>query len=104
MKIDEPKTPYGAYDSDNEEAKDELDANLLAARIAAEGHKGPRTRRASEPSGDEEDLKLLSPEVGYSFKGANWISSNSSIIQYCDSNIGLFSIAPPLVIALPTLR
>ena len=37
-------------------------------------------------------------------KGAYWISSNSSFIQYCDSNIGLFSIAPPLVIALPTLR
>jgi hypothetical protein len=32
------------------------------------------------------------------FKGAYWISSNSSFIQYCDSNIGLFSIA--LVIAL----
>ena len=27
-------------------------------------------------------------------KGAYWISSNSSFIQYCDSNIGLFSIAP----------
>ena len=26
------------------------------------------------------------------------------IVQYCDSNIGLFSIAPHLVIALPTLR
>ena len=37
-------------------------------------------------------------------KGAYWISSNSSIIQYCDSNIGLFRIAPHLVIALPTLR
>ena len=37
-------------------------------------------------------------------KGAYWISSNSSIIQYCDSNIGLFFIALPLVIALPTLR
>ena len=36
-------------------------------------------------------------------KGAYWISPNSSFIQYCDSNIGLFSIAPPLVIALPTL-
>ena len=40
----------------------------------------------------------------YTFKGAYWISSNSSFIQYCDSNIGLFSIAPPLVIALPTLQ
>ena len=38
------------------------------------------------------------------FKGAYWISSNSSCIQYCDSNIELFSIAPPFVIALPTLR
>ena len=38
------------------------------------------------------------------FKVAYWISSNSSFIQYCDSNIRLFSIAPPLVIALPTLR
>ena len=38
------------------------------------------------------------------FKGAYWTSSNSSFIQYCDSNIEqLFSIAPPLVIALPTL-
>ena len=37
-------------------------------------------------------------------KGAYWISSNSSFIQYCDSNIGLFSFAPPLVMALPTLR
>jgi hypothetical protein len=25
--------------------RDELDANLLAAKIAAEGHKGPRCRR-----------------------------------------------------------
>ena len=38
------------------------------------------------------------------FKGAYWISSNCDFYQYCDSNIGLFSIDPPLVIALPTLR
>ena len=30
-------------------------------------------------------------------KGAYWIGSNSSFIQYCDSNIGLFSIAPPFI-------
>ena len=39
-------------------------------------------------------------------KDLKWLigSSNSSFIQYCDSNIGLFFINPPLVIALPTLR
>jgi len=63
MKIDEPKTPFGNYDSDDEsENRDELDANLLAAKITAEGHKGPRPRRISEPSADEEDLSLLSPQ------------------------------------------
>ena len=36
-------------------------------------------------------------------KVAYWISSNSSFMQYYDSNIRLFSIAPPLVIALPTI-
>ena len=35
---------------------------------------------------------------------AYWISSNSSFIQYCDSNIGFFFIAPPLVIALKSDR
>ena len=39
----------------------------------------------------------------HSLKVAYWISSNFSFIQYCDSKIGLFSIAPHLVIALPTL-
>jgi hypothetical protein len=33
---------------------------------------------------------------------AYWISSNSSFIQYCDSNIGLFSLASYEAIALPT--
>ena len=35
---------------------------LCIFRISAEGHKGPRPRRISEPSGDEEDLALLTPE------------------------------------------
>lgn len=34
----------------------------LVCRITAEGHKGPRPRRISEPSADEEDLALLTPE------------------------------------------
>jgi len=61
MKIEEPKTPFETYESDGEEPV-ELDANLLAARITAEGQKGPRPRRISEPSADPEDLELLSPE------------------------------------------
>ena len=36
--------------------------NSIIHRISAEGHKGPRPRRISEPSGDEEDLALLTPE------------------------------------------
>ena len=47
---------------------------------------------------DQNQSRLLNVKEAY------WISSNSSFIQYCDSNIGLFSIAPPLVIDLPTLR
>ena len=35
---------------------------IFVYRISAEGHKGPRPRRISEPSGDEEDLALLTPE------------------------------------------
>lgn len=75
MKIDEPKTPYeyasGVDDEDNGTTEEcagnglgatSLDANLLAARIASEGPKGPRPRRISEPSADEEDLQLLTPE------------------------------------------
>jgi len=61
MKIEEPKTPFEAYESEAEEHED-LDPHLLAARIAAEGNKGPRPRRISEPSADPEDLELLSPD------------------------------------------
>ncbi|XP_059098824.1 protein phosphatase inhibitor 2-like isoform X2 [Tigriopus californicus] len=78
MKIDEPKTPY-EYATDNADGEeeageqeeegaagsvakaDELDAQDLADRIAA-ADVSKRPRRLSEPSGDEEDLKLLSPE------------------------------------------
>ena len=71
-----------AYESDGDD-HEALDAHLLAAKIAAEGNKGPRPRRLverddsvntlriltgifvcriSEPSADPEDLQLLSPE------------------------------------------
>jgi len=72
MKIDEPKTPYEynvEVDDDDlgedgaaavKRIGDELDAQKLAERITQEMER-PR-RRMSEPSADEEDLKLLSPE------------------------------------------
>ena len=88
MKIKEPKTPYG-YGSGAEEEEqnllnndcsensnsslvisdcakklqqEQLDPNLLAAKIASEGHKSPREKRYSGASADEEDLELLSDE------------------------------------------
>mgnify|MGYP001169705838 CR=1 FL=1 len=39
-----------------------INQNTFFYRISAEGHKGPRPRRISEPSADEEDLALLTPE------------------------------------------
>jgi len=54
-------SPDSESETDGEE-QEGLDASLLAAKIAAEGNKGPRPRRISEPSADAEDLELLSPE------------------------------------------
>lgn len=61
MKIDEPKTPFDTSKSEDEdfpEVIEELDANLLAAKITAEAHKGPRRRKISmsDASCDEEEL------------------------------------------------
>ena len=50
------------------------------------------------------DRENCSPKFVFLLKVAYWISSNCEFSQYCDSNIGLFSIVPRLVIALPTLR
>ena len=45
-------------------------------------------------------MKALNAISTTDINGAYWTSTNSSFIQYCDNNIGLFSIAPPLVVAL----
>ncbi|XP_045500619.1 protein phosphatase inhibitor 2-like [Colias croceus] len=53
MKVDEPKTPYSeAVDSDME-PNDELDANILAAKLAASMNKPPKCVELSESDEDE---------------------------------------------------
>ena len=66
--------------------------------------KNPSNRDLERNKTKQETAQVSKTRTKAVHKGAYWISSNSSFIQYCDSNIGLFSIAPPLVIALPTLR
>lgn len=72
MKIDEPKTPY-EYAAPKEGDEDDkrnpedhtpgFDANLLAEKISQEGHKGPRPRKISEPSLDDDDIgKFMTPD------------------------------------------
>merc|ERR1719369_1703640 len=71
MKIDEPKTPFDTSKSEDEDFCDRveessLDANLLAAKIAAEGHKGPRPRKismTSESCDDDDEEEGMTPEV-----------------------------------------
>ena len=47
-----------------------------------------------------EDNTSFIPLIVFLMGLIGWVSSNSSFIKYCDNNIGVFSIAPPLVIAL----
>jgi len=67
MKIDEPKTPFDTSKSEDEDFLEEssLDASLLAAKITAEGHKGPRPRKISmsDASCDEDDISTMTFEA-----------------------------------------
>ncbi|XP_050677132.1 protein phosphatase inhibitor 2-like [Leptidea sinapis] len=55
MKVDEPKTPYSeAVDSDMEPS-DELDANILAAKLAASMNKPPKCVDMCDSDEDETD-------------------------------------------------
>lgn len=51
MKVDEPKTPYSEAVDGDLEATDELDANILAAKLAASMNKPPK---CTEPDSDED--------------------------------------------------
>lgn len=53
MKVDEPKTPFSEATDGDLEPTDELDANILAAKLAASMNKPPK---CTEPSvSDDED-------------------------------------------------
>ncbi|KAL4709275.1 hypothetical protein ACJJTC_013335 [Scirpophaga incertulas] len=55
MKVDEPKTPFSeTVDSDHDLA-DEVDANILAAKLAASMNKPPKCMEASDSDEDMEE-------------------------------------------------
>ncbi|XP_041981961.1 protein phosphatase inhibitor 2-like [Aricia agestis] len=53
MKVDEPKTPYSEAVDGDLEPTDELDANILAAKLAASMNKPPKCLESSESDEDE---------------------------------------------------
>ena len=59
------------------------------------------TRNAINCVRDKLDKNIIgAPKMRYHF----WYPIKMIIFQYCEDNIGLFSIAPHLVIALLTLQ
>lgn len=55
MKIDEPKTPYSEPVEGDTEATDELDANVLAAKLAASMNQPPKCMDTCEADDDEDE-------------------------------------------------
>lgn len=55
MKVDEPKTPFSEAIDGDLEPTDELDANILAAKLAASMNKPPRCMEACDDS--DEDMQ-----------------------------------------------
>uniref|UniRef100_A0A2A4J410 Protein phosphatase inhibitor 2 n=1 Tax=Heliothis virescens TaxID=7102 RepID=A0A2A4J410_HELVI len=54
MKVDEPKTPYSESVDGDLEPADELDANILAAKLAASMNKPPKCVEAEACASDED--------------------------------------------------
>lgn len=56
MKVDEPKTPFSeAAEGEAVEPSDELDANILAAKLAASMNKPPKCTETCESSDEDMD-------------------------------------------------
>lgn len=54
MKVDEPKTPYSETIDGDLEPSDELDANILAAKLAASMNKPPKCVEPCDSDEEEE--------------------------------------------------
>lgn len=55
MKVDEPKTPYSESVDGDLEPADELDANILAAKLAASMNKPPKCMESESSDEDMEE-------------------------------------------------
>ncbi|XP_053610650.1 protein phosphatase inhibitor 2-like [Plodia interpunctella] len=55
MKVDEPKTPYSEPVDENLETTDELDANILAAKLAASMNRPPKCVESCDSDEDMDE-------------------------------------------------
>ncbi|KAG7311957.1 hypothetical protein JYU34_001382 [Plutella xylostella] len=55
IKVDEPPTPFSEMEDGSRPPEDELDANILAAKLQASMNKGPRVLESSSSS-DSDDM------------------------------------------------
>uniref|UniRef100_A0A1E1WCX1 Protein phosphatase inhibitor 2 n=1 Tax=Pectinophora gossypiella TaxID=13191 RepID=A0A1E1WCX1_PECGO len=62
MKIDEPKTPYSEPVDGEADQGEELDANILAAKLAASMNKPPKCMDGDEDMEDSEEVRRKKAE------------------------------------------